>query len=1258
MKKINTEIQNLLSLINPFNNVNLFQNTKYNKIEKKINNIIKILNDYLKEVHADTNSASEFDIKQLIRIFEWENKIESTTDIISSKAAAFIRKDGLLIDVGGNVGQFTNQILKRKKIRSIIFEPVPLYRDYCHLLFAGNENVAIEGVALSDSKDNVTLWMDHENMGWNTLISEKTTSKMHPINISTVKFDDYADECDLSMIDLIKIDVEGAEYKVLRGMRRTLNRIKRKPHIFMEIGWGKNHPAWKEETKEFEWLISHGYERFAYDIDKTTDVILRPKHDEIIFAENDWLPHITLGIPTRNRPGSVRRLLTSLLNQTYNNFSVLISEDGDSQKEIQQLSLDFKQLSITVIQGPGHSLPLNRQNIVDHCSTEIVMMCDDDHSLEPDCIELLVKTIMTDHSIGIVSAIWPDPNSLQCIDWENHKTEIEFRLDLKNINEFSDYWWKNGYKTFYYLHKNPKILNSEMSGGGCLIFRKSAILTAGSFPNCYSKVSFREDTDISHRIFLLNYQILIQPKAIAWHHTETKGGCRDVKDVNSMRQKDGEIFLKRLTSWRQKKEILVKRNLSTNPLRIAMLYDEKGWAWWLRTQNLIKYISKEITITSIQYQENFDHNQFDFIVAFEEYILSSLSKVPINKVIVGCSCPKYIDKAAKALEQGRAAAIVVNNYDTWRKIRHLNNAYCCQNGVDDEVFYPTTDRPEKLVACWIGHSKSIGNKGLAIIKAACRLANVQLIIHDKAENDKIYTQEWIRDNIYTKASIYICASMWEGTPNPALEAMMCGLPVISTRVGNMPEIIIDGYNGYLTERDPVAIAHKLDLIKNKDIHFLSKNAIMSVKNGWTWSQQAIKYEHMFKDLYTNNIINIRNIKNIENEEIRSILYVRIDSIGDTIIASKLTKSIREKFQNAKIHIVCQNFTAELYKYDPNIDEIISLDANKLNTDEEALFNFVTLLKDKNYDLAINSIWSRTALSDIITIYSGAKFTVAHEGDDCNISSDSKKILSDFYTMVIPSSNKYCAELIRHQDLAKALGLKTYRPRTTVHLSSREERFAESFFERTGFNPSNTVALFCGVQNSIRQYEHYGQALKYLCQERGLSVVALGSASDKALNDANLAQLTTPHYNLSGEASLLETAAVLKRCRIAVGAETGLAHMATALHKPTAVILGGGHYGRFMPFSPMHSIACLPLECYNCNWKCNYKNPFCINEIHPKTLETAIIISLDRPRLKPNIIVQPNLTLYSNEHKPKWSLHSIYLSKSQANFTILEPTFYQ
>src|SRR4029077_12159719 len=57
---------------------------------------------------------------------------------------------------------------------------------------------------------------------------------------------------------------------------------------------------------------------------------------------------------------------------------------------------------------------------------------------------------------------------------------------------------------------------------------------------------------------------------------------------------------------------------------------------------------------------------------------------------------------------------------------------------------------------------------------------------------------------YNDGTVLVCASESEGTPNPALEAAACGCTVVSTPVGNMPELIRHDVNGYLVERDPAA----------------------------------------------------------------------------------------------------------------------------------------------------------------------------------------------------------------------------------------------------------------------------------------------------------------------------------------------------------------------------------------------------------------------------------------------------------------------
>jgi len=62
------------------------------------------------------------------------------------------------------------------------------------------------------------------------------------------------------------------------------------------------------------------------------------------------------------------------------------------------------------------------------------------------------------------------------------------------------------------------------------------------------------------------------------------------------------------------------------------------------------------------------------------------------------------------------------------------------------------------------------------------------------------------------ARIFVMNSTSEGGPRIALEAMACGMPVIATGVGVMPEVIRDGENGFLTTGSPADLARKISLL--------------------------------------------------------------------------------------------------------------------------------------------------------------------------------------------------------------------------------------------------------------------------------------------------------------------------------------------------------------------------------------------------------------------------------------------------------------
>jgi glycosyltransferase involved in cell wall biosynthesis len=70
-----------------------------------------------------------------------------------------------------------------------------------------------------------------------------------------------------------------------------------------------------------------------------------------------------------------------------------------------------------------------------------------------------------------------------------------------------------------------------------------------------------------------------------------------------------------------------------------------------------------------------------------------------------------------------------------------------------------------------------------------------------------------------KSDALIMSSFWEGLPLIVLEAMSFGKPIIATQVGGLPELVIDGWNGYLVPpKNPQALGQAiLQAYNNRDI---------------------------------------------------------------------------------------------------------------------------------------------------------------------------------------------------------------------------------------------------------------------------------------------------------------------------------------------------------------------------------------------------------------------------------------------------------
>ena len=171
-------------------------------------------------------------------------------------------------------------------------------------------------------------------------------------------------------------------------------------------------------------------------------------------------------------------------------------------------------------------------------------------------------------------------------------------------------------------------------------------------------------------------------------------------------------------------------------------------------------------------------------------------------------------------------------------------------GIDLDLFKPIKyDTTKEFTAAYAG--KPAVEKGLEThIKPACEKAGVKLIYNTKNYITAIPYKDM--PQFYNDAHVYVVASLVDGGPNPALEAAACGRPIISNHIGNMPEFIKDGYNGFLVDRKIGEYVNKIKYFKNnrKELIRMGNNARKTVLEDWTWKKQAENYRKMFKKVFS------------------------------------------------------------------------------------------------------------------------------------------------------------------------------------------------------------------------------------------------------------------------------------------------------------------------------------------------------------------------------------------------------------------------
>lgn len=318
---------------------------------------------------------------------------------------------------------------------------------------------------------------------------------------------------------------------------------------------------------------------------------------------------------------------------------------------------------------------------------------------------------------------------------------------------------------------------------------------------------------------------------------------------------------------------------------------------------------------------------------------------------------------------------------------------------------------------------------------------------------------------------------------------------------------------------------------------------------------------------------------IELDHVRRILLIRFSSLGDVLLITPLVNLLHCACPKAEIDVLTKTEYRDLLRSHPAITRLHTFASG------QPLRHALSVLRSNTYDLALDL--HCTPRSQLIL-----RMLRGHRKLTYNKRVFRRALLVRLGWNTLRNSSAvpelYAAPLRR-------LGLEGQLGPPTMHLDCASAKVAEDLVARSlpeDFD-GPLLAVAPGARWTTKRWpvQRFAAVARELARERGAAVVVLGDPGDALLASALCDCLDVPVINVAGTLPLMHSAALLSRCRLLIGNDSGLMHMATALRVPVVAIFGPTvqEFG-FYPFKARAEVVSVPLPCRPCSTKGSMRCP--------------------------------------------------------------------
>jgi heptosyltransferase I len=300
-------------------------------------------------------------------------------------------------------------------------------------------------------------------------------------------------------------------------------------------------------------------------------------------------------------------------------------------------------------------------------------------------------------------------------------------------------------------------------------------------------------------------------------------------------------------------------------------------------------------------------------------------------------------------------------------------------------------------------------------------------------------------------------------------------------------------------------------------------------------------------------------KPLELSETPRIVIVRLSAIGDVIHAMPVASALRKRFPKAFLTWIGAEPSAELLRGHEAIDELIVLPRRWLRSPRR-IWELRRCLHAWKLDLAIDA--QGLAKSAIAAWLSGARRRIGF-GDQWG-----REGSRWLYTDRVQTKSEHTVD--RTLELLRPLGIERPAVRFAVPEGDPERQAAARFLREAEINgPYAVVHSGAGWPSKRWLPERFAAVAEHLGRAWRLPVMVVWAGNEERQLAERIVAGSNGNAHLAPPRNLRELAALSRRARLFVSADSGPLHLAAAVGTPCVGLYGPFPVARHGPYGPQH-----------------------------------------------------------------------------------------